>query len=135
VTVFPWLGSLTRFFANLLGRTNQRVAYTLNLIGELYAKQGKFGNDEYVICLEFMAVDKSLYLTGLLLLLLLLFFKFSSWFSFVVVFLLAGPIDTLSVLWKWIVNCLATSIQKLRRIYLGTLFLISFLFCFLTRIV
>jgi hypothetical protein len=28
-----------------LGQKNQRVAYTLNLLGELYAKQGKFEND------------------------------------------------------------------------------------------
>lgn len=30
-----------------LGHRNQRVAYTLNLLGELYAKQGKFENDGY----------------------------------------------------------------------------------------
>lgn len=30
-----------------LGHKNQRVAYTLNLLGELYAKQCKFEHDGY----------------------------------------------------------------------------------------
>ena len=41
------LTSISAILERSLGSKNQRVAYTLNLIGELYAKQGKFGLDEY----------------------------------------------------------------------------------------